>query len=272
MPSSSPPVVGHPARRLSSLPPPLVGEPHREPPRRTSWLTRVAIRVGVVLLVGALFGRCALGVVDRPSLMSLATTTRGASLRDATRVVVVLHGYGASMRDLARLAPEVAALGAPERTAFVHVDAPLSLGAGRAWWRTTNPAERAESARRVSALVDDLLAETGLPPDRVYLVGFSQGAALALDLALARPGTLGGVVALSPCTERIDWAALASRPPVRGAIVHGRSDRICRFDGSASLAAMLAERGHAIELVGFDGDHEITRDGEAALVRLLTGP
>ena len=46
------------------------------------------------------------------------------------------------------------------------------------------------------ALVDDVAA-AGLPVDRIFLLGFSQGGCLALEAAARRPQRYGGVVGLS---------------------------------------------------------------------------
>lgn len=251
---------------MSSAPPPFVGDPAARP--RSDRLAALAVRAGLVLLAVLLLGRCTLGFVDRPAFLGLATTTRGASLAGASRVVIVLHGYGADKDDLRRITPEVDALGAPERTAYVYAEGPFSTGAGRAWWVTNDPAERAESVRRVSKLVDEVLAKTELPPNRVYLAGFSQGAMLALEVALERRDALGGVVALSPCRQDIPWAALGAMhsAPLAGAIAHGKDDRVCRFGDGQQIAQDLGMR-----FVPFDGHHRVTTEGEAALAALLRG-
>lgn len=261
-----------PGRQTMYSAPPLVREGAPRRPVGTSWVLRLALRLGLVLTLGFVAGKCALGVSDRPKFLGLATASGGASTKEATRVVIVLHGFGADKDDLASLAPEVLALGAPEYTAFVFAEGPYRVGFGHAWWATTNPAERADSERRVSELVDDVIARTGLPGDHVYLAGFSQGAALALDVALSRAGTLGGVVAFSPCRDTIPWTTLASgHPSVRGVIVHGRADGVCPYDASAKLEQELAQAGHDVRFVAFEGPHRISTEGETALASFLRG-
>ena len=113
--------------------PPLVRDRAPRPSIETSWIARVAVRLGLLLALGFVAGKCALGVSDRPRFLGLATATGGASIKDATRVVIVLHGFGGDKDDLARLAPEVLALGAPEYTAFVFAEGPYRVGLGHAW-------------------------------------------------------------------------------------------------------------------------------------------
>lgn len=269
--SQRPPPIG--PRHVASFAPPSFVRDHVEPaaPRLAismRRLSRVALRVVLVGLAVLLVGKCTLGVTDRPQWLGLSTATRGVSLRDASRVVILLHGYGASRDDLARIADEV---DAPDTT-FVLAEGPYRVGLGHAWWATTNPAERADAKRRVSELIDAILAKTGLPASRVFVAGFSQGAALALDVALSRPDTLGGAMAFSPCRDRLPWAQLAAgHAPMRLVIAHGRADRVCPFGPSEDLTRELVAAGHDARLFAFDGPHTVSPEGEDSLAALLRG-
>lgn len=72
--------------------------------------------------------------------------------------------------------------------------------AGNTWYpyRFTEPATRNEpylsSALAVLGDLLDRLIGSGLPADRVALLGFSQGACLALEYALRRAQRLGAVL------------------------------------------------------------------------------
>lgn len=256
-------------RPNSSLPP-IESTPRRlaEPNR----IVRFLLRIGLLVVVLLVAGKCSLAVTDRPQFLGLATATSGAKLRDAARVVILLHGYGGDKDDLGWLTPELLTLGAPEYTAFVYAEGPYRAGLGRAWWSTTNPAERADSERRVSELIDEIIAKTGIPANHVYLAGFSQGATLALDVALMRPGQLGGVAAFSPCRDSIPWATLAAgHPSVHGVIAHGKNDRICPFAASSQVQQELATAGHDVRFVAFEGPHQIGKESQTALVTLLRG-
>ena len=93
---------------------------------------------------------------------------------------------------------------------FVFPHAPVravTINAGmrmRAWYdiRDFDLANRADaegvavSTAQVGALLDREQAR-GIPPERTFLAGFSQGGAIALAAVLARKTPLAGVVALS---------------------------------------------------------------------------
>ena len=121
--------------------------------------------------------------------------TAGAPPEVAGAGVVLLHGRGDSPAGILRLVDEVYHHG-------VHYVAPAA--AGRVWFpgRMTDPLterreEYLESALgRVEAALD-LLSGIGVGPDAVVLVGFSQGAAVALEFATRRPRRYGGIAALA---------------------------------------------------------------------------
>ena len=118
----------------------------------------------------------------------------GAPLNSARGGLIAIHGRGAGAEDIFALAKEVA----PSEIAILAPQA-----AGNTWYpyRFLEPTERNEpylsSALRV---VSDLIAElkeNGIPPERVALLGFSQGACLALEAAARNPQRYAGVIGFS---------------------------------------------------------------------------
>jgi len=196
---------------------------------------------------------------------------RGGSL------VVLLHGWGARGDDLMSLAQ---ALERP-RTRFVLPAAPLAEGGGgRAWWHldAQRPARASSDVlpdghvpspqlRKVRDAVQGLLR--GLAeqhaPESIALVGFSQGAMLALDLALASAPaaspTIQRVAALSGALLADSLPALRAPRDSRPAafIAHGTRDPVVPF-GSAELARdLLSRHGVDVAFHAFDGGHTIPR-------------
>ena len=123
-------------------------------------------------------------------------------------LVLWLHGLGASGNDFD---PVVPILGRPDlRFVLPHAPVrPVTLNGGfamRAWYDIVHlepgPDREPEAdVRHSSELLDALLrkhqAETGVPWERVVLVGFSQGGAMAYHLGLRFPERLAGIAALS---------------------------------------------------------------------------
>jgi len=140
----------------------------------------------------------------------------GQPIESARAAVVMLHGRGASAESILELAEPLATLG-------VAYLAPAA--AGGAWYpqRFMEPLERNEPwLSSALATVGDVLARltaAGLPADRTVLLGFSQGACLALEYAARNGRRYGGVVGLSggligPPGTRWDYPAALDGTPV----------------------------------------------------------
>ncbi len=118
----------------------------------------------------------------------------GRAVPEATAAVILLHGRGATAEDILSLSEE---LGSPG-VAFL---APQSDGS--AWYPNSflEPVEKnAAGIRRAIEVIDYLLGEcaaAGLPAERVFLGGFSQGACLSLEYAASHARRYAGVIGLS---------------------------------------------------------------------------
>ena len=118
----------------------------------------------------------------------------GAPLEQATGAIIAVHGRGAGAEDIIALANEIAPPGAA-------ILAPQA--AGNTWYpyRFIEPIERNEpylsSALRVVSDLVSQLGEQGIPPERVALLGFSQGACLALESAARNARRYAGVIGFS---------------------------------------------------------------------------
>ncbi len=108
----------------------------------------------------------------------------GTPLTEARAAVILLHGRGASAADIMSLAPEFDADG----VAFLAPQA-----AGHTWYPLSflAPLEAnqpgVDSAHAVIERLIEAAGESGLTPDRCALIGFSQGACLAIDHAARFP-------------------------------------------------------------------------------------
>jgi predicted esterase len=140
----------------------------------------------------------------------------GAPLETAVGALIAIHGRGAGAEDIIALGKEIA----PPNVAILAPQA-----AGNTWYpyRFLEPTERNEpylsSALRVVADLVAQLGEHGIPPERVALLGFSQGACLALEAAARNPRRYAGVIGFSggligPPGTSFDYAGSLERTPV----------------------------------------------------------
>lgn len=120
--------------------------------------------------------------------------TAGKPLDQARAAMILAHGRGASAYDILALAAEV------PHPDFAYL-APQA--AGNTWYpqRFMMPIESNEPyLSSALATLGEVLArvgEAGIPPERVILLGFSQGACLTLEFAARNARRYGGVMGLT---------------------------------------------------------------------------
>lgn len=200
--------------------------------------------------------------------------------------VVCLHGYGADMRDLAPLAQEIPVT---RPLSWVFPDAPGRLDwGGKAWWpidvAAFEAAQRGGKPRDLSggepgglaasreALLG-LLKELGAPPEKLVLMGFSQGSMLAVDLALRLPVAPAGVAILSGTLVDVE-AVRALAPKKRGLRFfqsHGSVDPILGYAQARALETELLGAGWSGKLQRFEGGHAIPGEVLDALGAWIDG-
>lgn len=211
---------------------------------------------------------------------SLKFGRKAALSGQATSLVVFVHGYGANGADLLDLS-DVLASHLPD-TAFVAPDAadrvPGAPG-GYQWFPIPRfdgssdevaAAGLARSAADLSGFIDQRLGYEGLGPAAVALVGFSQGAMMALEVAPRRGVAMAAVVAISGrllVPERL-LAETLVRPPVL--VMHGDQDPVVEFAemglaADALVAAGFETFGHVMKGTG----HGIAQDGLATALAFL---
>jgi predicted esterase len=140
----------------------------------------------------------------------------GEPLDRATAAVIMLHGRGASAESILELADPLATSG----VAF------LAPQAARGTWypyRFIEPLEKNEpwlsSALATVGGALERVQATGIPAERTVLLGFSQGACLAIEFSARNARRYGGVVGLSggligPPGTRWDYPVTLDRTPV----------------------------------------------------------
>jgi phospholipase/carboxylesterase len=134
-------------------------------------------------------------MADQPNLhQGMPIYGYGAPLEEAAAAMVMVHGRGATPADILSLAeqfnvPGVAYL-APEAATGQWYPYPFIA-----------PVEKNEpwlsSALAAVGDVLSMVASAGIPPERTMLLGFSQGACLALECAARNPRRYGALVGLS---------------------------------------------------------------------------
>ncbi len=174
----------------------------------------------------------------------------GPAEAPAQQLVVLLHGLGADGADLIDLAPVWAR--ALPHAAFVAPHAPTPFvagGFGRQWFDlyAADDATREAGADQSTLWLDSFLSAelTRLCLSDYALMGFSQGAMMALHAGLRRKIAPKAILAFSGrliAPHRL--AEVTSRPPIL--LVHGEADEIVPAAESRAAEAALRAEGFDI--------------------------
>ncbi|TKX87316.1 phospholipase [Halorubrum sp. SS5] len=149
--------------------------------------------------------------------------TGGAPVAAAEVAVVLVHGRGGTAEGLVRLADEFYRSGATL----------LAPGTVRSTWFSA-PHEAALSANEpaLTSAVDcvaaavDVARDAGVPPERVVLVGVSQGGAVVAEFLRRRPDRYGGAFVVSAALpgDDLDSRALDAAEDTEGDEGDGTGD------------------------------------------------
>jgi phospholipase/carboxylesterase len=127
-------------------------------------------------------------------MLTKNTLIAGRELADADKALILVHGRGASAEDILFLADELNV----EDYALL---APRARG--NSWYPYSFLAPPAQNEPYLSSalqtleeLVDDVKA-SGITPENIFFLGFSQGACLTLEFVARHAARYGGVVGLT---------------------------------------------------------------------------
>lgn len=170
--------------------------------------------------------------------------------------VIFLHGYGANGQDLLPIGNEWAE--ALPDTVFLAPDAPdpcEMMPSGYQWFSIrafeNKASERAEQMALVSpvlgAYIDEQLKKWNLTEQDIAVVGFSQGAMMALYTMPRRTKPCAAIVAYSGMLIGAEGLTDASvvKPPILA--VHGSADDVVRPASLDEIQQEFAKAGFAVE-------------------------
>jgi phospholipase/carboxylesterase len=186
--------------------------------------------------------------------------------------VIWLHGLGADGHDFEPLVPQLSWQGAPDmRFVFPHAPVrPVTVNGGmrmRAWYdivsissgRDQDQKGIADSVNQAAALVGRE-RQRGIRADRIVVAGFSQGGAIALQLAIRYPETLAGLIALSTyllLDHRLEGDRHDANRDLPVFVGHGTADPMVPCPMGEELARRLRGLGHPVEWHSYPMQHAV---------------
>jgi len=177
---------------------------------------------------------------------------------------------------------DLAAIGSV-RFVFPHAPVrPVTINGGmqmRAWYditgtdlvRREDEAGLRESRVEVAALIDREVAR-GVAPERIVLMGFSQGCAMALLTGLRQPERLAGIVALSgylPLAASTAAERSAANVATPVFLAHGLYDGVVPLARATATRDALLALAQPVEWHTYPMQHSVAPEEIADLNRFL---
>jgi len=181
-------------------------------------------------------------------------------------MIILLHGYGASMRDLASLCPAIHS----EGYIYICPNAPISveIGNGMSGYAWTPPRDEREdedlelAAEKLAVLVKEVTSAYKIQPGRILLGGFSQGGMMTYRCGLPNPDLYMGLFILSGVAPELDLLQ-EMLPEDRSQpifIAHGTSDHMVAIAEARSAHSFLDAEGYTTIYGEYSMGHEINQD------------
>lgn len=214
--------------------------------------------------------------------MELMYTAHVPAGRGPFPTILALHGFGANAHDLLGIAPHIQG----GEVLFLCPQGPMAIEAGpgqRAygWFPLSGRGEIEVSALvgargALEGFLDDAMAVHPIDPERLVIMGFSQGGVMAYDLALGRPERFAALVALSSWLpdQIVDHLppneARAALPTL---LIHGSKDPMVAIDNAQAARTKLSALGIEAAWGEYEMGHEINQNALRDLIGWLAqGP
>ena len=209
--------------------------------------------------------------------LSLKHLVREPSVKtEKPPLLLLLHGVGSNEEDLFGLADYL-----DDRFFIVSARGPYTLGYGAyAWFHvqfTPNgpviEPEEAESSRlALLNFIGEVVEAYGPDAQRVYLMGFSQGAIMSMSLTLTAPEKLAGVVAMSGRTPPEVLSKAVPPERLKGLpifVAHGTADQVLPIHYGRQTRDILSELPVKLTYREYPMAHQISAESLADIAGWL---
>jgi phospholipase/carboxylesterase len=195
---------------------------------------------------------------------------RGPTSRYPT--ILALHGRGSNEQDLIELGPHL-----PEGLLWISPRAPLALGPDSYEWYRVKVIGRPDPVQVMAALetighfIDEILSTYPVDPQKLFLLGFSQGSLISLCYTLSHPSHLAGVIAQSGYIPNgvdleINEAEVKGKPFI---LTHGAQDTMIPVDWARASRDRLQKLGVNLNYHEFQMGHSVSMESLSVIAAWL---
>lgn len=135
-------------------------------------------------------------------------------------------------------------------------------GNGNTWFigNDTDGWQFQKSFDLLNELLNQVIKE-GFPKEKVFILGFSQGACLVMEFMVRLPFSIGGIIPIAgfiKFSERFkqDATHQSKNTPVH--LFHGENDQIVPFNESEKSSKLFSLLGYDVTLTPYQAKHKIS--------------
>lgn len=217
-----------------------------------------------------------MSTIVRQPVAGLSTLVRSCDEAAADTAIVLLHGWGADGADLMDLSPQLA-VHFP-KAVIVAPDGPQPCSAnpmGRQWFDLGGDATKLDEGPALAfpVLSQFLVAISDthdIKPEKLVLLGFSQGGMMAMHVGLRLAHAPAAVVSIAGALLAPGQLAqsITSKPPVM--LIHGEDDQVVPHQAMGLAKTVLEQNSVHVETMSCpDVGHGITAEGFAAAMGFI---
>ena len=186
--------------------------------------------------------------------------------------ILALHGRGSNERDLIGLAPYL-----PQELFWISPRGPHTLGINSyEWYRVKkigepDPEQITSTLKLIDRFIDEILMIYPIDPQKLFLLGFSQGSILSMCYILSRPYKVAGAIAQSgyipkDIPRREDFKIIESDVKDKPILVtHGQEDTMIPVDWARASRDLLQKLGLYLSYYEFNMGHQVSTESLAAI-------
>jgi phospholipase/carboxylesterase len=198
-----------------------------------------------------------------PHRVEFPASAQSPHLSSRYPTILALHGRGSNEADLIGLAPHLS-----QGMLWISPRAPLLLRPGSYEWYRVHVIGRPDPEQVFSAIgtvdhfLDEILGTYPIDPQKVFLLGFSQGSLLSMCYTLTHPARIAGVIAQSGYIPngvdlKIDEVSIRGKPFI---LTHGQQDRLLPVEWARASRERLQALGVDLEYHEFQMGHSVSME------------
>ena len=178
-------------------------------------------------------------------------------------MILALHGHGSNERDLIGLTSHL-----PDNILWISGRGPVDFGPDAYDWYPVsemglpNPDYLETALEKIDIFITELLSIYPIDPQKIFLMGFSQGSMISMSFLLTRPNRIRGVIAQSGYVP-LEAELSLHEDEIKGKpiiMTHGLEDSRMPLEWSQRSRDFLLRNGLDVEYHNFHMDHTITEE------------